>query len=273
MVTTGNRRSLPAFIAWASAPYAFFAVAWGAIFRTTSHIYWTLIVPLSGHSGEIVAWRSETLVKGAAMFAIVPIYLFLTRRWQSPLPWLAVAALGMAWPRIDIQHMSAALAILAVLTARSAEALTRRNAPAFALAVVIALGAALLTNWRLGAGVYYWQDRASLYYAEQVRRHVPPGGAFLNYNTQYETLYAITGTDTPLTTYVNPRFWYYLNKRGLGERFCRELASRHGTPVLFSWLDTRSDDVRIAGTCVYRILFRARVAEQINPATSWRVIP
>jgi hypothetical protein len=273
LIATGNRKSVLSFIAWASTPYALFAIGWGALFRTTSHIYWTLIVPLSGHAGEIVARRPETLVKAAAMFAIVPIFLLMTRQWRSPLPWLAAGALGMAWPRVDILHMSAAVAILAVLTARGAEALTRRNAAAFAVAVVIALGAAALTHWRWGAGVYYWEDRASRFYTEQVRRHVPPGGAFLNYNTQYETLYAITATDTPLTTYVNPRFWYYLNKRGLGEAFCEELESRHGTPVLFSWLDARSDDIRIARTCVYRILSRAPVFEQINPATSWRSIP
>jgi hypothetical protein len=267
-----NRKAILPFIAWASAPYALFAVAWGALFRTTSHIYWTLIVPLSGHAGEIVARPPETLVKAAAMFAIVPIFLLMTAQWRSPLPWLALGALGMAWPRVDILHMSAAVAILAVLTARCAESLSRRNAAAFVLAIGVALGAAALTHWRWGAGVYYWEDRASRFYTAEVRRHVPPGGAFLNYNTQYETLYAITGTDTPLTTYVNPRFWYYLNKRGLGETFCRELESRHGTPVLFSWLDARTDDLRIARTCVYRILSSAPVVEPINPATSWRVI-
>jgi hypothetical protein len=260
------------FAAWASAPYAFFALAWGLIFRTTSHIYWTLLVPLSGHAAEIEVHAPGMLGRALLLFLIVPVFLVMTRRWRSPLLWLALGAFGMAWPRFDVLHLSAVVAILAVMTVRSAEALTGRNALAFAVAAFATLFALTETHWRVGRGVYFWEDAGSRFYAGQVRRHIPPGGAFLNYNTQYETLYAITGTTSPLSVYVPLRFWYYLNKGGLGERLCGELQSRHGAPVLFTWLDARTDDVRIARTCVYRILSHAPVIEQINPATSWRLL-
>src|SRR5258708_40328994 len=49
------------FLAWGSLPYAIFAVSWGLIFRTTSHIYWTLLIPLGGHASEIVAFSAAEL--------------------------------------------------------------------------------------------------------------------------------------------------------------------------------------------------------------------
>ncbi|HKO00235.1 MAG TPA: hypothetical protein VJ032_00995, partial [Thermoanaerobaculia bacterium] len=120
---------------------------------------------------------------------------------------------------------------------------------------------------------FFWNDRATTFYAAQVRRHVPPGGAFLNFNTQNETLYAITGTTTPSGIYVNPKFWYYLNKQQIGDRLCADLRAKRGTPILFSYLDARVDDAQSAATCIYGLCSRAPVVQAINPATQWRVVP
>jgi hypothetical protein len=172
----------------------------------------------------------------------------------------------MAWPRVDVLHISASLAIAGALIARA----PLRRLIAVGVLVVIA---AVIPRWRLDGPTFFWNDRATSFYTEQVRRHVPPGGAFLNFNTQNETLYAITGTTTPSGIYVNPKFWYYLNKNGLDERLCRDLASRRGTPILFSYLDARVEDPRSAATCLYGVVARAPVVETINRATSWRVVP
>lgn len=259
-----HRRDLAIYAACVSAPYALFVAGWAAIFRTTSHLFWTLILPLSGHSGEIITVNPMMLLKMALVIALIPL---AARDWRSPLPWIAAGAAGMAWPRVDVLHLSASLAIIAVLVARS-ETLVRRVAIVALLAV-----AAWIPRWRFGGPAFFWTDRATSFYAAQVRRHVPPGGSLLVFNTQNETLYPLTGTTTPSGVYVNPKFWYYLNRRGLDHYLCRDLAARRGTPVLFSWLDARVEDPRSASTCLYSVIARAPVVQQLNPATSWRLIP
>jgi hypothetical protein len=269
-------KTIAVFAGCAALPYAIFVIGWGALFRTTSHVYWTLILPLSGHSGEITIFSPAMLVRMLLLLAIIPL---ATTRWRSPLPWLALGAIGMAWPRIDLLHLSAAFGILALLVARAIPSRAGGAAGegvssgrALALAAVL-VACAIIPRWRWHGPVFFWTDRATTFYAEQVRRRVRPGGALVVFNTQNETLYAVTGTTTPSGIYVNPKFWYYLNRRGLGERLCRDLAARHGTPILFSYLDARVEDPRATSSCLYAIVARAPVIEQVNPATSWRVVP
>lgn len=272
--TRRSLRDVTLFALLGAAPYALFVAAWAAVYHTTSHVYWTLMVPLSGHAGEIGAAAEGVGVRAVALFAIVPLYLLAVRRWRDPLAWLAVGALGMAWPRFDLLHLSAAVPLVALMTVRAVA--ERRNAVlTIAIAAVIAFTAvaAARVKWFVAGPVFFWNDLASRTFAAQVRRRVPPGGAFLNFNTQWETLYAITGTTTPSGLYVNPRFWYYLNKRSLGARLCDDLRARHGTLVLFSWVDVH-DDRGIARTCLYPLLAReTRVVEVVNRRTSWRMIP
>lgn len=273
-------RDVVRFVAVVSAPYALFAVVWAAIFRTTSHVYWTLIMLLSGHSEEIgVQFMGMTGII-ATMFAIVPLYLLIERRVQLPLAWLAAGALGMAWPRFDVVHVAAAIPLLALITIRTIESVfdrlprERHVLAGVAVAVmllVVAFGQAFKP--RIGSTVRFWSDSAIRYYEAEVRQRVPEGGAFLNFNTPWETLYVKTGTTTPSGIYVNPKFWYYLNKRGLDERLCRDLRVRHGTLVLFTLLDPRFEDPRTVTTCVCQTLLRTRRLQTVNRITTWRAIP
>jgi hypothetical protein len=256
-------RDLATYAAIVALPYALFVGGWALWYSTIQHVFWTLIVPLSGHSHEIVAFSPPMLLR---MLLVIAAIVLATTTWRSPLPWIALGALGMAWPRVDVLHLSASLAIAGALIARAP---LRRLA---AVGVLIAI-AAVIPRWRLHGPAFFWNDRATSFYTEQVRRRVAPGGAFLNFNTQNETLYAVTGTTTPSGIYVNPKFWYYLNKNGLDERLCRDLASRRGTPILFSYLDARVEDPRSAATCLYGVVARAPVVEPINRATSWRRVP
>jgi len=273
-------RDVVRFAAVAAAPYIVFAIAWAAIYRTTSHLYWTLLMLLDGHSEEIgvrIPGMSSLIL---TLFAIVPLYLLVERRVRLPLAWLAAGALGMAWPRFDVLHVAAAIPLLVSMTVRTIEtALDRlpreRRVLAAAgialLLLVVAAGQEFTPHF--GRHVRFWNDGAIGFYEAEVRRRVPPGGAFLNFNTPWETLYAKTGTTTPSGVYVNPKFWYYLNKRGLDERLCRDLRARHGALVLFSYLDPRIEDPRTASTCLWQTLARARPVATVNRITSWRAIP
>src|SRR6202008_2071062 len=64
-----------------AAPYALFVVLWGAAFRTTAHVYWTLYVPVfSRFAGEIgdragLADFHEVL----APFLVIPAVMLLER--------------------------------------------------------------------------------------------------------------------------------------------------------------------------------------------------
>jgi hypothetical protein len=287
LVFASRRRSLAAivkFAAAAAAPYAAFAVVWAIVFRTTSHLYWTAFLPLfSGHAGEIQT-RFEGTPLLIAYLLIIPVYLLITRQFRSPLPWLAAGAVGMTWPRADVLHVTAATAIVAVLTADAVAAaidslrhfrtLGARSLGLVAGVTLLAclLGVMFLTapqqHWRFRGPVVYWDDAITRYFAAQVRRRIPPNGKFLNVNTP-ETLYAITGTTTPSGMYVNPMFWYYLNKRGLDQRLCRDLASRHGTPILFTPIPEPQSDA----TCFFRTAAAARPVESVAPETTWRLVP
>jgi len=266
-----NRRDWKTYLAAISLPYALFVVIWAAAFRTTSHVYWTFLALVTGHGGEIHRIDPAFVIGGAVLLLIIVASTSVRGRdaWRSPLPWIALGAFGMAWPRTDLLHVSASFAIVAVLIGRAASA---KRTFAYAAVVLIAIGAAFV-HWRVGGPVFFWNDRATTFYTAQVRRYVPRGGAFLNFNTQNETLYAITGTTTPSGIYVNPKFWYYLNKQNLGERICADLRAKRGTPILFSYLDARVDDAQSAATCIYGLCSRAPVVEVINPATQWRIVP
>lgn len=299
LLFASRRRSAAAVLTMGTAvvaPYATFVIVWAVVYRTWSHLRWTLVVPLlSGHASEIALVSQEGLGRRAPIYAatvalaVVSVrFLPAARRFRTPLPWLVASSLGMAWPRGDMLHIAAAFAIAATLVGRAAVAaeltarrVVRRHASArqvallgsFAVVLVATILGVRAVNWKFGGPVFFWNDRASRFFSAEIRRRVPEGGAFLNFNTQYETLYAITNTTTPSGLYVHPKFWFYLNKDDLGSRLCSDLSQRPGTLVLFSYLDARRDDRRAAATCLYRILLRAPVVEQLNAATSWRVIP
>lgn len=265
------------FVAWASLPYAVFVVAWGLIYRTTAHVYWTLIMPLSGHAGEIALVDRGSIPKAILLLFIVLLFLVVVRdSWRSPLPWVALAGGGMAWPEFGLQHFGAITAILAVMAVDCAAAARKQKLAAVLLAIGIVGILADLPWWRVGGDVLFWDDPGSTFFAGVVRRRIPPGGAFLNVHTPFENLYALTNTTSAVSIYLNPRFSTYFSKRGVGDAYCRELASRHGALVLFT-PETAMDDPRMTQTCAWKMVVNLPVEQEVAspwvPSTTWRCVP
>ena len=294
-----SRRKRPAEIAGLAAaialPYAAFAVLWAAAFRTSAHVYWTLVVPLfSSHAAEIRTtsglWSDAH--EALAPFLVVPAVLLLeraaARRRPSPMPWMIVATAGMAWPRGDLLHLTAAVGLIAFLTARCVllviAAVRRWHAGALrvgalaagtggAALLVIALGVAgvgggaqLADEW--GGEVFYWDDPLTDILSAEVAAKAPPGSAVFLYNTNRDNLYARTGTTTPGGLYVNSSFWFYFNKRGVGERVTNALRDFRGW-VLFR--EPAPDDKPLRDTELHRFLAEHAVRESnASDDMTWR---
>jgi Dolichyl-phosphate-mannose-protein mannosyltransferase len=248
------------FAAAAALPYVAFLLTWALAFRTFAHARWTLVYPVfSGMSREIavtltVADVHEALVLflpfAALALAAAALPLALSRR--TPLLAVAAGAIGMAWPRPGLLHLSAVTGLAALAAVRTALALPaafrclRRGRPghgrllapagsAALLAVsvgVAVLGAGPLLVDRLGGPLFYWDDALTRAEAASVRTHVPAGAELLVFGGR-QTLYPITGTHSPGGFYVNPSFWYCLNRDGGDERLVAALRSRPGLPVLY----------------------------------------
>ena len=300
MLFVSRRRSFRhavSLFAASALPYAVFAAAWAVVFRTVSHLRWTLLVPLSGgFAGEIsTAAGAKEFLDSASVFLVFPALLLLARSLpgsrvlRSPAPWVAIGVFGMAWPRWGLLHLAGATGIVALIAARAALVAVaasrrrRRSGPArkplsFLLggallgvhaAVALFAGGALVVSGLSGPALW-WNDPATTAIAEKVRARVA-GGSLLNFHPAYENLYAITGSTTPDGTYVNASFWYLLNREGVGDRLVAALASRPGTPVLFR--EPGPPDWPLRETSLYRFLTtRTRVVDELEPGTTWRVV-
>lgn len=280
-----------------ASPYGAFGLLWGLAFRTTTHLYWTLVVPLVyGATGEVatpadLATVHEALVLflGLAALALLAFVLPAGRRLRSPVSWVALGAAAMAWPRADLLHL-AGLAGLVTLTLLRGGALAvflarrlgRRRASrarivsfaagtaliATALGVAI-LGAGPLVLDQAGRSVYYWDDDRTVREAENVRGRVPADGELLLYGVRNENLYPIAGARFPGGLYVNTGFWYCLDKRGTDERVVEALRARPGLPVFFQ--EPAAEATRTRRTALYRFLVsRTRIEEVVDDRTSWR---
>lgn len=280
-----------------SIPYAVFAVGWGIAFHTASHVRWTLLIPLSGRfAGEIatsVPWKD--VLDAVSIFLAFPAILFLARNLpgsripRSPAPWVAIGAVGMAWPRWGLLHLAGAAGIVALTAARAVlvgvaanrrqrkSRASRKSAPfllgsallAVHVVVAVVAGGALAADGLHGPA-FWWDDAGTAALAERVRARLR-GGPFLNFSLPSENLYAITGSTTPDGTYANANFWYVLNQDGVGDRLVAALSRRPGTPVLFR--EPGPPDWPLRETSLYRFLStRTRVAEEIEPGLTWRVV-
>lgn len=279
-----------------AVPYLLFVLLWGAWFRTTAHVYWTLVVPVfSSHAAEIrdtggLADAYEAL----GPFLVVPAVVLLelaagTRRLSAPVV-LAVGVIGMAWPRAGLLHLSAAVGLIAFLTARScllavsifgrwhAGELPRPRLAAGvggAALLVSGLGVALLSGGSIlaeerGGEVFYWDDPLTLLLEKELRAHASPGQTVFLYNTNRDNLYARTSTRPPGGIYVNTSFWYYFDKGGVGRRVTDSLREFPG------WVLHREPNPTESGlrsTEVYRFLAsRSEAAETASDSMTWRRI-
>lgn len=299
LLLCGRRRDARSALLFAGAvalPYAAFLVTWALAFRTLAHARWTLLYPVfSGMSREIAlplagadVHEALTLFVPFAALALAAAALPDALSRRTPLIAVAIGAVGMAWPRPGLLHLSAVTGLAALAAVRTTLALPavfwrlRRRAPGFGrllapagstalLAValgVAVLGAGPLLFDRLGGPLFYWDDAVTRAQAESVRARVPAGGELLVYGGR-QTLYPITGTRAPGGLYVNPGFWYCLNRDGGDERLVSALRARPGLPVLYRAPSSGEGPVR--NTRVFAFLETSTVPDGMAPGeTSWR---
>ena len=291
-----RRRRLPAIATLGvaiCAPYVVFVLFWGVAYRTGSHLYWTLAMPLfSSHAGEIRETGGWNDVHEAiAPFLILPALPLLRGRLEilrSPMFLMALGTAGMAWPRGGLLHLSSSVGLLAFLGARgvleSASRLAswRSESPAFGRLAGAAVGAAMLLTsvavaaWSgggfllegRGGNVFYWDDPFTIQLEKEVSSRVPPGGRLLLFNTRRDNLYALTSTRTPNGIYVNSSFWYYFNKDAVSARVMDGLEKFSGW-ILFREPDSSDNELR--KTALYRFLSsRTVVEEPASDSMTWR---
>lgn len=291
-----GRRSALLFAAAAALPYLAFLVTWAIAFRTLAHARWTLVYPVfSGMSRDIAVPLSAADVHEAlelfvplAAFALAGAALPAAVSRRTPLVAVALGAIGMAWPRPGLLHLSAVTGLAALAAVRTAIVLPtvfrrlQRVRPrpgrllasaASAALLAVSLGVALLGAGpllldRLGRPLFYWDDAVTRAEAASLRAHVPAGGELLVFGGR-QTLYPITRTRAPGGFYVNPSFWYCLNRDGGDERLVAALRARPGLPILFR--APSSDEERVRTTRVFSFLETGTVPDGPGPGgTTWR---
>lgn len=301
LVAASRRRSPRAALrlaAGVAAPYALFVVAWGAAFRTTAHVRWTLLHVVFGDlAGEIAAPAAPDLLhEAAAPFLAFPALGLLRlalgkRRFRSPLSLLGFAAFGMAWPRWGLLHLAASQGLLVLAALRAlrllpvlARRLSRRGSSRRRELLAAAGLALLLTNVGvavLGAGPFlldaaggparYWDDETTREQAAAAASRTRPGGLLFVFEAPYETLYPLTRTTTPGGFYVNPTFWYCMNKEGVDERLAASLRGRRDVPILFREPPDNADGDRLRTTATYRYLRDGtEPSGKAGPLSEWR---
>lgn len=291
-------RSASTLAAGVTGPYLAFALLWGLAFGTTGHVRWTLLhVVLGDHAGEIaslpdLALANESVAPYLALPALALLRLALSRRrLRSPLVLLALAAFGMAWPRWGLLHLAAAQGLLVFAALRGlrllpalVRRLSRRGAARRRELLAAAGAGLLLTNLGVavfGAGPFlldavggpmrFWDDETAREWAGRVKERTRPGGLLFVFDAPYETLYPMTGTVTPGGFYVNPSFWYYLNKDGIDERVVASLRGRSDVPILFREPPAGRDGDALRATATYRFLAgETEVVERIDGRTEWK---
>jgi len=293
LLTPRRRASMPIFLAMLVAPYAIFVAGWAIAYRTWSHVRWTLLLPvLTRHYSEIGIRPTAGEIAGAlAFYVVIPAFLLIRMvaprfsRLRTPAPWIAVGAIGMAFPRWEVTHVNGGFPLLALLFARAcllAPAAIRRfmKSPSpqtgsglvalVAVTVAMIVVCAPLIPFSIAHTVLYWDDSVTQRTVNDIESHVRPGSRLLIFNTPFETAYVRTGTITPDGSYVNPVFWYYLDKFGVGERVVAALRRHPETPILFRDLGP-DDDARARDSIVYRYIaaHTRAVAPAVNGAT-WR---
>ena len=301
LLLASRRRSLRAaatLAAGIAAPYAAFVFLWGVAFGTTAHVRWTLLhVVAGGHAAEIATRPDLALATEAvAPFLALPALALLRaalppRRLRSPLVPIALAAFGMAWPRWGLLHLAAAEGLLVLAALRGArllpvlarrfsrrgasrrrELLAAAGAGLLAAHLAVALvGAGPLLLDAEGGPARFWDDETTREWAARASARVAPGGTLFVFEAPYETLYPLTRTTTPGGFYVNPAFWYYLNKDGIDERIVASLRGRPGVPILFREPREGRDGDDLRATATYRFLAdETELVERIDESASWR---
>ncbi len=292
------RRAVVLAVAVAAPCLAFWA-AWAAAFGTTAHFRWTFVLPLTRHTGDMgVAPGGQDLLEAVAPFLVLAAAAVLVpplvrRRAPSPLPWVTLATVAMAWPRWGLLHLAATTGLLALALARAlrtAVAASRRfrrpghrtasRAPllgaglgllATHVAVAIAGGGVELTA-QAGGGVRYWDEPPLVRLAAETADRVGRGQELLSYFATNDNIYVRSRTVPPGRLYVNIGFWFFLREDGLDERLTTRLSLRPGLPVLFRG-PVGEDLEHARRTRIWRFLDRnTRVLSGASEDAEWREV-
>ena len=286
------------FAAAGALPYAAFALSWALVFRTAAHVRWTLVYPVfSGMSHEIATGITAADVHESLVLALPLAALVLAagawtdaRRLRSPLVAVALATVGMAWPRFGLLHLAGAIGLAALAACRAllvlrtavlragvrpAQTTAARTLTlglsAAALAIVFGvavLGAGPLALDAAGGPLFFWDDSTTTALADAARVRAAPGSEMFVFEP-HQTLYPRTGTLSPGGFYVNPGFWYCLARDRGDERLVAALAARPGLPVLFR--EPPADVEAVHATRTYAFLVSRTEPDGPAPgAASWR---
>lgn len=304
LVWTGlasRRRSLRnglRLLAWAAVPYAAFVVLWGLVCRTTAHVYWTLLLPFAGLAAEVrTPPDAADLKEAVAPFLVLPATLLIAfalhrRARASPLVFLAVGTVGMAWPRWGLLHLAGGTGLLVALALGGIRALgvaarrMRTQSPSRLAVASLCIGAGMLAvhvavgclgAWNLadggiGGGAFYWDGPEVERAVKLVTNRVGIGGTFLNYSAARETVYVRSGTRPPAGLYINTSYWFFLSKDDLDARLVRALRNEREALVLFSEPTGIGRD-RTIRTELYRFLkSQTDEVERLPDGLSWRKV-
>jgi hypothetical protein len=300
LLLRSRRRSVETvglFAAGLAVPFGLFAVGWGLARRTAAHLTWTLIVPLfTPLASEIAAPPGPADFHEAfVLFLAIPALALADcalagRRARSPAGWIALGCLGMAWPRWGLLHLAGAVGLAALLSSRAVVILAvaarrfgrkglssgRRLALAGGAAALLVAGAVAVAGAgplllsMIGGPVFHWDDSSTARFAEAVRKRLPPGHELLVFDAP-QNIYPLTRTLAPGRLYVNPSFWYCLDKDGVDARLVSALDARPGLLVLFH--EPLSSASRLRETALWRFLAsRTRTLERLDGTTSFRVV-
>lgn len=289
-------RAIGALVLTVALPYVAFAVLWAVAYRTTSHITWTLILPIFSPMGREIRSSPtpddvhESLAPFLALLALFLLEHGLKSRRRSPMAFLAVGTVGMAWPRVGLLHLSASAGVVSVLAARSLlaarEFFERGRREKFSMSrlvasaggvslLVIALGVAVLGGGSLladgwGGRVFYWDDAYTTDLLGQVREHLTPDRRIYLFNVPRDNLYARANALTPDGLYVNSSFWYCLDRDRVDERVTNGL---RGFPGWILYQDVPETSTELKKTALYRFLsLHASVRDRIDSNLSWRTL-
>ena len=262
LVLASRRRSVKHALTVAgtvAAPYLAFGVLWGGLFRTTAHLRWTLVIPLTVHAPQMGTPpdRADLLESIAPFLVIASLFLLspprLSRSRSSPLAWIALALVGMAWPRWGLLHLSATTGLLGLALARSLRAGSLgarrvvRSGSRWRRVVFLGAGGGLLAThvvvaaaggglelfYQAGTGVRFWDEPDFRQFAAEAKERTGPAREFFTYYATHDNIYVRTGTFPPGGLYVNSGPLFFLEMDGLDERLVEALGRRPGLAVLF----------------------------------------
>ncbi len=301
LVLASRRRSVKHALTVAgtvAAPYLAFCVLWGALFRTTAHLRWTLVIPLTVHAPQMGAAPDRaSLVESIAPFLVLASLVLLSpprlsRSRSSPLVWVALALVGMAWPRWGLLHLSATTGLLGLALARALRAgslaarRVARSGSRWRRVVFLGAGGGLLAThvvvaaaggggelfFQAGSGIRFWDEPESRQFASEAKVRTGPGGEFFTYYATHDNIYVRTGTFPPGGLYVNSGPLFFLEMDGLDDRLVEALERRPGLAVLFR--NPAGDDLKWATrTRLWSFLSRrTRVVGTSTGDGEWREV-